>query len=709
MAALANALSGADETTLRRCTHFVRLLRLLAYEPAFFERALALLVKFAALPSGDTNDNEPTSVVESLFHIALSGTHAPVEMRVKAAEALLASQDEAMRPLGIKALEAMMKTRHFSSHYEFDFGARSRDYGYYPPTGADVRAWFDRVLKLAGKFALSDSQVAGEVQKAVAREFRGLWSDTGRAEELDQLARAIAATSFWRDGWIAARQTRAYGGKDMDPEIRDRLTALEDFLRPKDLVSKVLGLVIGPRAGSLDLDDFDDDDDDEDEGGSDPTACYAERAARSAAAIRELGHDVAADEDTFKTVLLELMGENANAAPFGAALAEAAESPRAMWDTIVVQFAATENASLRLLSGFLGGLNKRDAALADAVLDEALEHPALAAWFPILQATVEIDARALERLHRAIELGKAQINTYYSLAYGRVSDNVPGPDFRDLVLAIARKPDGCAVGLEMVWMRLHSDGSATRQPLPEVREAGRLILAGFEFSTKDNRTTREDHELGAVVTASLVGEECAPVAKALCRKLMVAAGRHDVSGHDYGDLVKGLLKAQPLATLDELFSGDLKSQRASVRLLNDLLRFRKNVLDVLSAEIVINWCDRDPTVRYPLAASVVLLFNRPKQGAPHEWTPLAGNLLERAPDPRPVLAEFVNRLHPSGWSGSLATKLEERLKLLNGLPGADIPALAEALAEAKRRLQERIDAERRHEQEEDRARNNRFE
>ncbi|MBK1870159.1 hypothetical protein [Taklimakanibacter albus] len=704
--ALENALSVADEATLLRCTHFVRLLRSLAYDSAFFERALALLVKFVALSTGDDKDNDATGVVKSLFHIVLSGTHAPVEIRVKAVEALMTSKDEAMRHLGVKALESLMKTDHFSSHYEFDFGARSRDYGYYPPTGADVRAWFDTVLKLAGKFALSDSPVVGEVQKAIARKFRGLWTHSGRADELDQLSRAIAAMSFWRDGWIAARQTRVYDGKGMVPELRDRLTELEEFLRPKDIVSKVRGLVIGARAGGLDLDDFDDDEDD-DESGS--TARYAERAARSATAMRELGHDVAADNGTFKTVLPELMAGDTRTSSFGEALAEATENPRAMWDAIVAQFAATKNASPQLLRGFISGLQKRDAALADVVLDEALEHPAFAAWFPILQASAQLDERALGRLHRALALGKAQIANYQCLAYGRVSDNVPGPEFRDLVIAIARRPGGFPVGLEVISMRLYSDRSDKRQPLPEVCEAGRFVLNAFEFHGKDNHTTREDHELGVVVMASLAGEEGAPIAKALCRKLLVAAANHDVSGYDYDDLVKALLEIHPFAILDELFSGDAKSQRASVRLLNNLLHFRKNVMDALPDDIAVMWCDRDPALRYPLAASVVLLFKRPKEGEPHEWTPLARRLLEKAPDPRHVLNEIVNRLRPSSWSGSLATKLEGRLKLLNNLPGADTPVLAEAMAEAKRKLEAYVDAQRRIEREEDRAHNNRFE
>src|SRR6185437_8945346 len=112
--------------------------------------------------------------------------------------------------------------------------------------------------------------------------------------------------------------------------------------------------------------------------------------------------------------------------------AEAAEDPRGMWEAMVRQLAATQQASAGLHCGFLSGLQKHDAKLADVLLDEALEHEALAEWFPYLQACTEIDARGVVRLRKALDLGKAAITSYDSLAYGRASDRIPGPEFRDL-------------------------------------------------------------------------------------------------------------------------------------------------------------------------------------------------------------------------------------------------------------------------------------
>jgi hypothetical protein len=697
--ALELALADADEETLRRCSRYAKLLRSLAYDPVLFERCVALITRLATLSGND--GKEATEILASLFQIVLSGTHAPLGTRIKVAEGLLTSEDEAVRRLGIGVLEAMMKSGHFSSTYGFDFGARSRDYGYYPRAGDDVRLWFGAVLDLASKIARSNNPVADGARQAIAREFRGLWNNAGQLERLDRLARELGSGSFWREGWIAVRQTRIYDASKIPTEDRDRLIALEKYLRPKDLVSKVRGLVLGSRAGALDLDDFADTE-------GTPSDRYAIQAAKSAATINEVGHLAAADEVAFSTLLPELLAEDSGAtAPFGAALAQAADDPLGMWRSMVTQFAAVPKASGRLLRGFIHGLQGRDEELADTILDEAVEDPTVAPWFPELQAGCTLNARAIERLRRALEYGRANIESYRSLAYGRASDDIPGPELRDLALHIARQTGGNAVAMEIVSMRIFGDNQQKRATPLEVQEAGRLVLEEYSFQRRAE-AAHEDHSLGVVAEASLAGDKGVGAARELTRNLLTAAADYRVSGHDFGDLLKALLKVQPQAILDELFSGEQQLHSAGVRLLNDLLDHHQHVIEELADDVLISWSDEDPTVRYPIAAAIALLFKRPKDGEPHQWRPIAKRLLDSAPDPRLVLNEIVSRLRPSGWSGSLATKLEGRLKLLNTLP-ANAPELAEPFAAAKRRLQLQIHEERRREQDEDRSRNNRFE
>jgi hypothetical protein len=116
-----------------------------------------------------------TNVYEThKINIVLSGTHAPLGMRLKVAKEFLASDEPAKLKLGVKALEAMMQSDHFSSPYSFDFGARSRDYGFHPKTGNDVGVWFEEVLKVVEPFVVADGPVATRLRKAMTRQFRGL-------------------------------------------------------------------------------------------------------------------------------------------------------------------------------------------------------------------------------------------------------------------------------------------------------------------------------------------------------------------------------------------------------------------------------------------------------------------------------------------------------------------------------------------------------
>ena len=652
------------------------------------------------LPSHDNADSEAANIVKSLFTIVLSGTLGPLELRLKVVEGLLRSSNAAERALGVEALATMLKTSDFSSTYNFDFGARWRDYGYQPKTAQEVRDWFGAVLKLAGSFALLESTVAEPVRKAIAHEFRGLWTNSGQADELERLSRAIGARQFWREGWIAARHTRIYDGERLPPEIVARLTALEEFLRPKDLVDKVRGVVIRSSSG-VDLDDSDDvyvkDQD------------YAGAMARAAGAVENLGREVAADEEAFKALLPELMGGNGKLVGFGRGIALKAEKPREIWSAMVAQVAAMEKASVSLLCGFLGGLEKRDDALANTLLDDAVDDPTLAEWIPILQASVVIDEKGLARLHRALKHGRAPIAQFIDLAYGRTCDTIPGPEFKRLVLAIVQKPGGIPVALEILSMRLHSDHADKRKSAPEVVEAGKALLAAYKFGPKDGRATREDYALGVIVRASLAGNEGKLIARRLCRDLMAAVARYEVHTYDHIEVIKWLFEVHPTDVLDELFSGDAKSQRKSIRLLNDLLRFGKSPMDAVPDDIIIGWCDRDPKVRYSLVAAVALLSRRHNNTAPHEWTNLARQLLLKAPDAEAVFKEIVSRFFLMSGSGSFATELESRLRLLDQLDVGAIPPVANALDAAKAMLKQRIEAERCRETEEDRARSGRFE
>ena len=698
LAAIENALASADKETLARNRHFIRLLRSLAYEPALFERAVAALTKFIIVDEDNKVDDDASKMIASLFYIALSGTHAPLSLRLKVVNAFLSSQELAQQNLGVEVLGAMMKSDNFSSNYGFEFGARSRDYGYYPRTGEEVGAWFDEALKLADPLVGSTGAVAEKMKQMFIRRFRGLWTNGGRFDAIERICRSVAGTDFWREGWITAKETLRYDGKGLRPEALQRLIALEGFLRPKNLVNRVRGLTLGEKAASFDFDELDDDHRD-----------YSKAMERATAAIEDLGRDVAVDDKAFGMVLPELISGSGQLGYFGRGLALGAELPSEMWKSLVGQVASTENPNVQLLCGFLAGLQIRDAAEAQAFLDQALEDKTLAEWVPELQASVPLDTAGVGRLRRALELGNAPIRRFMVLVYGGVCEPIPGPTFRDLMLAIGARPDGNIVALEILAMRLHNDGAAKRAPLAETVEAGRRLLDKHSFASRSSRADHDDYRMGVVAMACLIGPEGAPVARKVWRRLKRAIRQRNAYAGDYDDLLRGLCKAQPEPLLDELVSGNDRERQRSVEILHDAMRHRENPLSVITDDVIVRWCDGDPKIRYPFAAATVPLFARPRDGEPHEWKPIAELLLHRSPDPAAVFKEIAVRLRPRSFSGSVATKFEFRLNLLDRLKIESSPAIRSAFSEARAELAARVAKARRSETEEGKAESGRFE
>jgi len=271
------------------------------------------------------------------------------------------------------------------------------------------------------------------------------------------------------------------------------------------LVNSVRGIVLVGGGGSLDLDDFEEDEE----------VSHTERRTRATIAVENLGRAVAGDEGAFAALLPELIKGSGRLLEFGHGLARGSEDPSVTWNKLVTQVAATEKPNVLMLCGFLNGLQDRDKAAVQALLDEAVVDATLGRWLPRLQSSVMIDEQGVKRLRRALNIGKAPVSEFFTLVYGGACEPISGPAFRDLMLSVSAKPDGNAVALEILSMRLHSDGTAKRKPLPETIEAGRELLAQHRFERRSSQADRDDYKLGVAAKACLGGPEGAPITQKL--------------------------------------------------------------------------------------------------------------------------------------------------------------------------------------------------
>jgi hypothetical protein len=656
----------------------VDLLRSLAYEPALFERCTILMAGIITADTGyERSDAKETFA--SLFHICLSGTHANIDQRLAIIERLLESPQEQKRALGIQALKAALEAWYFQAANAFDFGARSRDFGYSPRTGEEAQSWFRAALKLVEKHACGRATISPMVRGALADKFRGLWTRAGIHQELVEISREINAACFWPEGWLAVRQTLDFDGKGMDAQQLAQLVTLEQELRPANLPQKISSIVLSRKSYAVDLDEFEDHTSDD----------IGTRMARTEELARNLGKAAAIEDKVLTDLLPELLSGDGKLWSFGQGLCDGASDPRQLWLRLACAFAALQEQSRKpqLMAGFLNALHQRDPALCALLLDESVDHPTLASRFPVLQVSIPIDSESVARLKRSLVLGKAPARTYAYLAAGRATDPIPPADLQDIVLRIADLPSGYEVAIEILWMRLHSDNERKQPIAPELVDTGRELLQRLRFS----RNNREDYRLGMIVDNCLTGERGSITVSELCKRLKTAVSKHETSAMFHDDILSGFFRTQPLAALDGICSGNGKELARGIEILRDV-EARANVLAFVPDNDLFAWCDNQPHTRYPAMAQVIPFVERSNDG-PVRWTATALNLLKKAPDPAAVLRHFVTRFHPPGaWDGSLAATIEANAVLLNQL--ASVPSLAEAVRAEKERLNAWVKEER---------------
>lgn len=653
-------LGSASDESAKKSARYVQLLVSLAYEAEHFERSVALLAKIAVAgaegsrASTGRNANDASKALGSLFLIQLSGTHASPEQRESVIRSLLDSNDPTERELGLRALDAAITAWNFSPVLNFGFGARSRDYGYWPDTREAVVKWFSRFLKLAEDLACSSHPEAPRVRTIIADNFRGLWTGALMYEDLERICNSISQKVFWSEGWAAVRQTEYYDSKGFTPEVIKNLAGIEALLQPRGTIQRVRSIILAESGSVVGIPLV-----------GDRNESIESAMSRLQDTAYELGVSVAADRGALTELLPELVRTRSDQIwSFGRGLAQGADDPAEIWKQLVSQLrpVPVQGATPWVFRGFLNGLHQKNAALAEGMLDDAIHDDALAQWYPPLETGIgEINKQGLRRLLLSLELGKAPIANYQVLEAGRVTDGLSGPDFKTLLSRISDHSDGIYVAVEILYMRLFSDrGGISPEEFVEI---------GCELMLRLDVTRNTDPNFGQrlqiVGRNCLLGDNGAATVREVCTKLRDAISRSEASIYGHREFLQVLFSAQPVAVLQSLCSGDAAIAEIGVRVLANSELLRPHAFDVIPEDELVRWCDELPDVRYPIAAAGIAAI-RPDTEGP-QWTEIARRTIEKSPDRVQVIRKFIRQFRLPAGDAQPSESAKSDLRLLDDL------------------------------------------
>lgn len=690
------------------------LLRALAYESQYFSRAALLLAKYAAVEPANYNYNSAKNHFIELFHLYLSGTHALIDERLRVVQQLLAPENPALNAVGLDALNAMLEVMHFSLSHEVSFGARPRDYGWQPEAGAHS-AWFREVISFLKSTSASESRYTPIIKTMLAQHFRGLWTHAGICTDLEELARSFFAQDGWADGWLAIRQTISFDLKSMSPEFAERTRALELELRPQGLEWKIRAYVLSGNHNFFDLIDTE-------LGVDDSNAAYERASERINKVVEDLAAEALVAPDILMPLLADLLRSHGPLIwQFGRGLANGTQDIQQTWQQLcaVLSTLSEKDRDVSLLRGFIEAVSVRDPVMTNQLLDAAVTDPILCSHFPILQTSIKIDEAGASRLISSIASGRVPSWVFAYLCMGGVSHAIPVSSFRIILLGITSLPDGYRVAVDIFGMRLHSLKSDKAEIDHETAALGRelLILNDFHDGNQNHA-----YHVNEIAIACLQGEAAYEGALKIARQLAHALVDYRTEARQYCKLAETIFQLQPMAAIKGLLENESDSEASifvalwnaikkllrrrqdnrSRRSLSYSFNFdRESPVNAADKNILMAWAKENPKVRLPLLAEEIHLFVKNGEHDALEWSSLALDILEMAPEKSVILEIFASRFSPRAWSGSLADVLMPYLSLAEKLLIHSDPQVVAWAKQQSAFLNKRIEAERRNERQVD--------
>jgi hypothetical protein len=689
---------------------FIHIARSLAYEERYFDQAVAILLLFALVEPSDSNNSPALNDLKSLFNCYLSGTLALPLQRASFVRQLIQNSDQAHVKIGIALMTAALKTGHFSSHHNFDFGAHSRRFGWEPKTTDGLIEWYSAFIAIAFEVGAEKYALGVQVRKSFADNFRGLWAWTGAdlSRQLSHVAEIFHGIDGWAEGWLAIKSILQYDKDKVSSDSLLELRRLEALLAPKNLSEKIHAQVFSSNAV------YGDDDNEDDDDSNSNLGKYQKREKRIEQLGRLAGEDMAFMIELLPVLLRTSSYESIPSFAHGAAhsckdiqiLLEAAKE--------IIQDADLSSLDFLFVIELIRGWNKIDTSAVASFLALAVDDPIWGQIFPWLQLSTPLNDDGYARLLSTIELGLAPIWRFRCLQNGSVTATLSVDQVINLISAIAKKTDGVSVAIEILHMVVYGAKERNDVYRQDLADHCICLLKTLNWQELNDRNEILNHHLCEVLTFALRSQ----MADANIELILQNMFEFNITGGSrYSSRSKTFFKPFFLhhakKTLDIIYRVDEDgSYRSSLNLMSDpYSSLHQASFFQPPVDLVLEWCEVSPEDRLLFIAQIcpVFRFDQSESNSENGLSEYAKAIFKIAQQKAPILNAFVTRFAPTTYSGSLATIIRSRIPMLDELNLEQDPSIAQMIEEAKEKLNMKADSEAAWDEERNQTRNVSFE
>ncbi|WP_125461624.1 MULTISPECIES: hypothetical protein [Rhodomicrobium] len=673
--------------------YFVRSLQRLAFRNRSFPIAARILMRLAALEVGE--GGEATQAFTGFYQIALSGTEADPTERFALLDEGLASEDDRIILLCIRALDDTLKRQFFSRSNDAEqigSGPPLRDWS--PKTWAEVAEFHRQGLARLNALRGRGGEIAAQCEDVIARHLRGLLSANLFADLKSVVSKIAAERGLWLEAIRSVGDWLYFDRSKASEELSGNVRALYDSLIPTDLLEQAL---LYTKFWSAQL--------------RDPNALYSAQGGAahreySTQKSREIAAQIAVDTKITEEALKALAGQDLhNAYAFAQELGLKAVDPTAAFAAAVQGYEmSSTRKGMQLIRGLLNGIDQRNQTIAEKCLKMALDSQALKDQVIDLYSATPLTPQRLAQIVLRLRDGTIIPTSTAFLSYGKGLDHLTPSDILPLLNELAQNhgANGAWTALEITSMYQlgRTDLEQTIELFLKAHLTSPALLGKITQGDRDGYLFESLVEL-IKNKGTLDKQFASDLAEQIVRICQIADFDAFYSLCDPARKIIGLLaKAQPSAmwsVLSHFFEQATPSERNRLEKLIGPAEFDDNhnaagpLFDVPEAEMV-EWAAANPDSRAAfLCMFYPLISNDAGEGA--TWHPALERLAARFGESEAFRRALARRMRPSSWSGSIVPILEAYLDPLEKWFTHAIARLALWARETHRELEREIAAE----------------
>jgi hypothetical protein len=649
--ALRRTLQGGSTTklvesgTVRR--EYAQLLVFTGHDASLFADAMEALLSLLIQAETIESDEQLRGLLLERFWPLLSFTLADGSARVAFVDRLLGDGDHRVRLLGLEALDHMLDAGHFSSSLFLELGSQQRTTEW-RPHGADYDVWLEDAFVRLSELIQSNSQEAPRARAIVAAHFREHLRF--HAEQAIRSVQHARPSGYWDEGWRAVCDALHFERPSLPPEILSEADHLERELRPKTLDECFEAFVLGDSWRHH-----------HPNGREQP---YMRNAGALAEAVGRCAARKQVDLLPYFDRAICASG-HPSVGQFGRGLGRHWRDLDELWEQVLHAFneASPEVRRSSIIAGILDGAVRINPTWVQSRLDEAVADPVLSNHIVVLHAGIDLDERGMDRFSAALKAGLIEPKNFSLLMMGGATKRVPAGALARFLEQLFLIDDGVLPALQILHMRIYGDRSDGREVDHALIELGRSFLADARTFAEQNE--HEDHGIATIANAALTGDGSEDAARKLSNALREAAGGSNrISYRDFDQVCAMLAKLHPRVVVEEIVaqpvSDDLIKRFFGGVLRDDSDREANTHID---SGVLLDWVREDPAERAPRIARFIPYAAQNEEGSLN-WSPLALELIDAAPDRAAVLEAFEQRFWTGAGWGSFSSRFVRRKPLV---------------------------------------------